>query len=213
VSTDKSSSNDSGYRGIHNIPVYARLAIPVSALFAVVYFGVNWITARRTGNYHLFFDWESAIPFVPVMIYVYASLLVLMLLPVFTLTNEQLRALARATVINLFSAATIYLLLPADLGFDRREHVPDYDAVFQALYVLDAPHNLVPSLHIACSILFIAAILNNTSSPWRRFGFLLWGLLICASVLLVHQHHVLDVISGFLLGLMTFRLVYLRSLA
>ncbi len=64
ASTDKSSPNDSGYRGIHNVPVYARLAIPVAALFAVVYFGMNWITARRTGNYHLFFDWELSIPFV-----------------------------------------------------------------------------------------------------------------------------------------------------
>ena len=195
-----------------NVPVYARLAIPVAILFAAVYFCTNWITSRRISNYHLFFDWELAIPFVPAMIYVYASLLLLLLLPAFALTKHQLPALARATVIALFSAAVIYLLLPADLGFERPDYVPGYNAVFQALYALEMPHNLVPSLHIACSALFIAAIRKNTPSSWIRFGLILWAILICASVLLVHQHHVLDVISGLLLGLMTYRLVYLRSI-
>jgi membrane-associated phospholipid phosphatase len=188
------------------------LVIPVATLFVVVYFSTNWITSRRTGNYHLFFDWELAIPFVPAMIYVYASLLVLLLLPPFVLTKSQLPALARATVITLFSAAAVYLLFPADLGFERPDYVPGYDAVFQALYALEMPHNLVPSLHIASSALFIAAIRNNLSSSWRRAGLIVWGILICASVLLVHQHHVLDVVSGLLLGLMSYRLVYVRAI-
>jgi membrane-associated phospholipid phosphatase len=209
---DSSSTTDSGYRGIANVPVYAHLAIPVATLFAVVYFFTNWITSRRTGNYHLFLEWELAIPFVPAMIYAYASLLVLLLLPPFVLTKSQLPALARATVITLFSAAAVYLLLPADLGFVRPDYVPGYDAVFQTLYALEMPHNLVPSLHIASSTLFIAAIRRNLSSSWRRTCLIVWGILICASVLLVHQHHVLDVVSGLLLGLVSYRLVYVRSI-
>ena len=72
---------DSGYRGLHNVPLYARLAIPVLALFALVYFGANWITSRRAGNYHLYFDWELAFPSVPGMIYVYAVLVQRMFVP------------------------------------------------------------------------------------------------------------------------------------
>lgn len=184
----------------------------MAILFAVVYFCTNWITSRRTDNHHLYFDRELAIPFVPSMIYVYMSLLALLLLPAFTLTRLQLAALARAMVITLFIAAAIYLLLPADLGFDRPDHVPGYDAVFQALYTLELPHNLVPSLHIASSVLLIAAIRNNVSSSRGRAGLILWGILICASVLLVHQHHVLDVISGLLLGYLSYRLVYLHAI-
>ena len=206
-STYKSSPSDTGYRGIHNVPVYARLAIPVGILFAVIYFGMNWITARRTDRYHLYFDWELAIPFVPAMIYGYASLLILLLLPAVTLSQPQLRALARALAITLFVAAVSYLLLPADLGFERPAYVPGYDTVFQTLYALEMPHNLVPSLHIACSILLIATIFNNMSSFWIRSGLILWAILICGSVLLVHQHHVLDVVSGLLLGIVTYRLV------
>jgi membrane-associated phospholipid phosphatase len=204
-------TGDSGYRGVHNVPVYARLAIPVLVLFAVVYFGTNWITSQRTGNYRLFFEWELAIPFVPGMIYVYASLLVLLLLPALTLTRRQLPALARAMLATLFVASAIYLLLPAELGFERPGYVAGYDVVYQALYSLELPHNLVPSLHIATSTLLIAAVLHNTSSRWIRLGLVLWCMLICVSVLLVHQHHILDAISGLLLGIVNYRLVYLRA--
>jgi len=193
------------------VPVYARLAIPVLVLFAVVYFGTNWITSQRTGNYRLFFEWELAIPFVPGMIYVYASLLVLLLLPALTLTRRQLPALARAMLATLFVASAIYLLLPAELGFERPGYVAGYDVVYQALYSLELPHNLVPSLHIATSTLLIAAVLHNTSSRWIRLGLVLWCMLICVSVLLVHQHHILDAISGLLLGIVNYRLVYLRA--
>ena len=90
VSSTYKSPSDTGYRGIRNVPVYARLAIPVGILFAVIYFGMNWMTARRTDRYHLYFDWELAIPFVPAMIYGYASLLILLLLPAVTLSQPPI---------------------------------------------------------------------------------------------------------------------------
>jgi membrane-associated phospholipid phosphatase len=212
MKTRKQPATQPDYRGIHNLGAYLRLAIPVGMLFAMVYFSTNWITARRTGNYHLYFDWELAIPFLPGMIYAYASIVVLVLLPAITLTRNQMHALARAVVITLLAAALTYLLLPADLGFERPARVPGYDAVYQALYSLEMPHNLLPSLHIACATLLIAAIRKNSASRWIRLGLVLWGMVICVAVVLVHQHHVLDVASGLLLGLGAYRLVYLRAL-
>ena len=184
--------------------------MPVALLFAAVYFPVNWLTSLRTGNYRLYLDRELAIPFVPEMIYVYASLLLLLLLPALTLTRVQLTALARALVATLIVAAAIFLLFPADPGFDRPAHVPGHDAVYRVLYAFELPHNLVPSLHIASSALFILAIRGSLHSSWSRTGLALWGILLCISVLLTHQHHILDVISGLLLGYLGWRLVYLR---
>jgi membrane-associated phospholipid phosphatase len=148
----------------------------------------------------------------PEMIYVYASLLLLLLIPAFILTRVQLIALSRALVATLFVAAAIFLLLPAELGFDRPAHVPGYDAVFQLLYAIELPHNLVPSLHIASSALFILAVRRNLSSSWSRVFLVIWGILLCASVLLVHQHHLLDLISGLLLGYLSYRLFYRRAI-
>jgi membrane-associated phospholipid phosphatase len=209
----RATTLDNSYRGIGNALFYARLALPLSLLFGVIYFGTNWITSRRTDTHRLYLEWELAIPFVPEMIYVYASLLVLLLVPAFILTRAEMFALVRALVAALFSSAAVYLLLPAELGFVRPDHVPGYNAVFQALYALDIPHNLVPSLHVAASILLIAALWRALPPARIRAGLVLWGVLLCASVLLVHQHHLLDVATGLLLGYLCYRLVYRRAVA
>lgn len=205
---DKPVPGDPGYRGPRNLGAYLGTAIPVGLLFALVYFVSDWITAQRADNFRLYLDWELAIPFVPSMIVVYASVLILALLPAFMLTRAQIRVLGRAILVTLLVAAFIYLLLPADLGFERPAYVPAFNRVYQALYALEMPHNLVPSLHIACSVLLIAVILENTTSRWLRAALWLWGVALCASVLLVHQHHLLDVVSGLLLGIGTYRLCY-----
>ena len=206
----RSESRRPDYRGIANLPHYLRLAVPVGALFAVVYFASNWITAQRVQHYRLYFDWELAIPFVPAMIYVYASILVLFLLPPLFMRRRELAALVRTTLVVLLVAAAVFLLLPAEPGFQRPAQVPGYDAVFQTLYAFDRPYNLVPSLHVACSVLCIAALLHASRSAAVRLGLLAWAALLSASVLLVHQHHLLDVLSGWLLGLAAYRLVYRR---
>jgi membrane-associated phospholipid phosphatase len=188
---------------------YLRLAIPVATLFAVVYFGANWLAAHSPRHYRLYFNWELSIPFVPAMIYVYASILILFLLPPLLLKRHEFAALARAMVAVILVAAASFLLLPAEPGFQRPAHVPGYDAVFQALYALDQPYNLVPSLHIACAALCVAALLHAGPRTALKLGLLLWAVLLSVSVLLVHQHHLLDVVTGWLLGLAAYRLVYL----
>ena len=198
-----------GDRGATGLGAYLRLAVPVGALFAVVYFSLNWFTAHRPGHYRLYLDWELAIPFVPAMIYVYASILLLFLLPPLLLSRHAFTALARAMAVVILVAAAAFLLFPAEPGFQRPAHVPGYDALYRTLYALDQPYNLVPSLHIACAALCIAALLHAGPRTVIRLGLMLWAGLLSASVLLVHQHHLLDVVTGWLLGLAAYRLVYL----
>jgi membrane-associated phospholipid phosphatase len=202
--------SDSGGTGLRT---YLRLAIPVGTLFAVVYFTLNWLTAHRPGHYRLYFAWELSIPFVPAMIYVYASILVLFLLPPLLLRRHAFAALARAMVVVILVAAATFLLVPAESGFQRPARVPGYDVVYQTLYALDQPYNLVPSLHIACAALCIAALLHAGPRTVIKRGLLVWAGLLSVSVVLVHQHHLLDVVTGWLLGLAAYRLVYLPRTA
>ena len=67
------------------------------------------------------------------------------------------------------------------------------------LFALDHPHNLVPSLHVAWSCAAVLAIIRHTGRGLTLL-FLLWLVLIVSSVLLVHQHHVADVVTGLLLA-------------
>jgi membrane-associated phospholipid phosphatase len=202
-----------GDRGARRLRAYLRLAIPVATLFAVVYFSLNWFTAHRPRHYQLYLDWELSMPFVPAMIYVYASILLLFLLPPLLLRRHAFAALARAMVAVILVAAAVFLLLPAEPGFQRAAQVPGYDAVYQTLYALDRPYNLVPSLHIACAALCIAALLHTGPRSVIQLGLLVWAALLSVSVLLVHQHHLLDVVTGWLLGLAAYRLVYLPRMA
>ena len=105
------------------------------------------------------------------------------------------RRLALATI----AGGAIFLLLPAKLGFERPASVPGYDGAFGFIYFLDLPHNLLPSLHVAWSALILHAVWRP-SPPWARRLFEIWFVLMSASVVLVHQHHVLDVAAGLLLA-------------
>lgn len=192
---------------------YLRLAVPVGTLFAVVYFASNWITGQRSRLYQLHGQWELAIPFVPAMIYPYASIVLLLLLPGLLLRRAQFPGLARAMVAVIMVAALTFLVLPAQPGFQRPAQVPGYQLLFGALYALDQPYNLVPSLHVACTTLCVAVLLHRPAARVLKLALLLWAGLLSASVVLVHQHHLLDVASGWLLGLAAYRLVYLRTAA
>ena len=179
--------------------VYARWAIFLDVLFIVVYGACNWITSQRSDLLRLYFDWELAIPFTPAMVWVYLSLFALFPLPAFALRAGALRALGRRLCFATLVSGAFFLLLPARLGFERPAIVPEYEIAFAFIHVLDLPHNLVPSLHISWSGLILYSV-HAVSARWARRLLELWFGMICAAVVLVHQHHVLDVIGGVLVG-------------
>ena len=166
-------------------------------LFATVYGTCNWITAQRGDVQRFYFDWELGIPFVPAMVCVYLSLIVTFVLPMFCLRGPALVILSRRLGWGTVLAGLAFLLLPASLGFERRTEVPGWEAVFDLLHLVDHPHNLVPSMHIIWSGLILGT-LRAASSAWARRLFEAWFALICVSVVLVHQHHLIDVFSGML---------------
>jgi membrane-associated phospholipid phosphatase len=185
---------------------YLRLSLPVNALFFSVYGLCNWLTAARTQRYRLYFDSELEIPFVPGMIFGYFSLLVLFCLPIFLVPARDWPVLAKRMTLGILTAAVGYLLLPAQLGFERQPSVPGYEWIYSLVYHIDLPHNLVPSLHIVFSSLTVLALWRHAAG-WGRAAYIAWLGLICVSVVLVHQHHVADVLTGLMLAALCARLV------
>jgi membrane-associated phospholipid phosphatase len=94
-------------------------------------------------------------------------------------------------------SGVIFLLIPAQLGYTRATAPDTLFGLLGLIHALDHPHNLVPSLHVIISGLIFAA-LHGASPTWLRHAFAVWFMLICVSVILVHQHHILDVIGGVL---------------
>ena len=178
----------------------ARLYLGLSLLFGLVYFGANWWALQRQGVATVHADWELDIPFIPGAIAVYFSIALVFVLPVFALDEQGLRRLARTFAICTCVAGLFFVAMPLRIAFERPASVPGFEAIYAALYRIDAPFNTAPSLHIAYSSLILWTLMAGTASRYGRLALGTWWLAICTSVLFVHQHHVVDVATGIVLG-------------
>lgn len=178
---------------------YLKYCVSIDIAFLVIYGVCNWWTSQRSARLAVYFDWELSIPLVPAMIWGYGSMFVLFLFPLFQLGEDGLRRLGQQILLALPIAGLSFLLFPVELGFARPDYVPGYNGIYQFIYAIDYPHNLVPSLHIVFSTLILAAMMDVAAPLWR-WGYAVWLAVISISVVLVHQHHLADVFSGYLLA-------------
>jgi membrane-associated phospholipid phosphatase len=180
------------------IRTYLFYAFIVAVLFVIGYGGANWLAAQRATHLKLFLDAELAIPLLPAMIWIYLSINLLFVLPVFRLDTEELGLLGRRMIAATVAATLIFLAMPTTVGFARLATANDGHAILQLLYALDHPFNCVPSLHVAYSTLILSSLAKN--GRWLLKATLAaWLALIMASTVLTHQHHLIDIASALLL--------------
>lgn len=177
---------------------YLWMGLLLDLLFVVVYGGSSLLNHTRSTHLQIHFDWETGLPLIPAFIYPYFSIFLLFLLPLFALDVSALRQLAKQLVVATLVAGATFLLLPTKLGFEPS--TLELPPLFSLLASLDLPYNLVPSLHVTYSALTISAVSSN-SPAWLKPLLWLWLGAMCVSVVLVHQHHLLDVVSGLILAL------------
>lgn len=189
-----------------NILLYLKLALPLLTLFIVVYGGANWLNSMRDDYFNIYFPWELAIPLIPEMILVYLSMQLLFILPLFHCDSLDMTVLAKRMTVAIILAGAIFMLVPTQLGFVRTDSVESFQWLFTALYSLDKQHNLFPSLHIILSTLVVIALLKQVNGL-LKFIYLAWLGALYLSVLLVHQHHIMDIIGGLFLTFLCTRWV------
>jgi membrane-associated phospholipid phosphatase len=170
----------------------------ITLLFAMIYTWTNQQAHLSSFHYQFFFDWELKIPKWPHWIFVYMSLNVLLIMPVFFLDSKEILQIATAFVFCTLVAGLIFYLFPAKVIFERStEGLPNYlNWIYLRIYAVDLPYNSLPSLHVSFSYLAMRAIVSKAKSFKHRGPFLIWFLLIAVSVVVTHQHHVLDIVAG-----------------
>ncbi|MGE8318735.1 MAG: phosphatase PAP2 family protein [Comamonas sp.] len=189
-------------------------ALSTLVVFYAIYPASNWLAARQSRRYDFLTPWDAHIPLVPEFIWVYFSFFIFILLPIWWVDSDDIDALGRRQVLATVLCGVVFALFPANLAFERvLPEAEPYRSIFGWMFAVDAPHNLLPSLHIVYTVATGVAL---WAAQWRRGRpgrcalIALWGVAICASTMLVHQHHVLDVVAAVVLVAVLQRLVRTR---
>jgi membrane-associated phospholipid phosphatase len=192
---------------------YAGLLSSVNALwFAFVYAGADYLTGLRSFRVPVNFPAELSIPFVPAMTVFYMSLYLYFLLAPFILrTAREFRALVITLAIMIFLSGIGFLLFPADLAFPPpgESDLGIWAGLFHFADWLNLTYNLVPSLHVAFAVA-CAAVFSSRAPMAGKLLLWAWAAMIAASTVLIHQHHLLDVATGWLLALVCVRMIFPR---
>jgi membrane-associated phospholipid phosphatase len=187
--------------GWPHIRFATRLVLLVSLWFGLVFVGADWLTAHRVARIRVHLDAELGLPLVPAFLIVYMSLYPLFLAVPFVLrTRREATSLAIAQFVTILIAGVGFLLVPGQLAYAPPSNLGRWAPLFHFADRLNLDYDLVPSLHVAMSIVCIEAYSRHAGLP-GRIVLRTWGALIAASTLLTHQHHVLDVVTGYILAM------------
>ena len=177
--------------------------VVLGPLFFVVYGWCNAVSARREHVGSFFFGWERHIPFVPWMIVPYLSIDLFFAVSFFLCRDRaQLRTHAARIGLAIAVSAAVFLLFPLRYGWPRPAVGGFLGILFAPLNAMDLPYNLCPSLHISLRTILWRVYDGRLR---RHLGWRLacggWFFLIGVSTLLVYQHHVIDLLGGYVVGL------------
>jgi hypothetical protein len=190
-------------------PSFAKAVVistGLSLLFLVVYGGCNWITSQRHDVGTFYFEWERAIPFVSFLIVPYMSIdLFFIGAPFLCQTERELRGFSRRVIAAILISGACFLLVPLRFAFERPHADGWSGALFDWFRELDAPYNLLPSLHAAFWLFLVGIYLRHTRR-FARGALAVWLGLIAVSPVLTYQHHVIDILAGLVLAVYCFYL-------
>jgi membrane-associated phospholipid phosphatase len=186
-----------------------RWGVVVTAWFAAVFFGAEWVTSLHGWRVAIDFEWERGIPFWPWMAVVYLSIFPLMwCAPLLIEAPRNIRSMALSLCAVIGAAGIGFLICPATLNYGPTgAMVAPWESLYQLSDWMNLDHNLVPSLHVALAVCCVAVYTQSHRIDALTRGILwVWAMLIALSTLLTHQHHVVDVAMGWVLGMVGGRL-------
>jgi hypothetical protein len=192
-----------------------KLTIPLSYLFFKifysVYFGASLLAKLRRPHPDFYFPWEMRLPFLPSWTLVYLSVPLLLLASPFILRTWRTFTPFMVTLtVETLVAGVFFLGLPLAQAYPQRVADGFFGSVFHLADRLNLDYNKFPSLHIAFAV--TAAIVFGRRCGWLgRTLFSAWIVAVFASGVLIHEHQLLDLAGGLVLGLAGVAVVQSRA--
>ena len=97
-------------------------------------------------------------------------------------------------------AAVIFILIPMQDGFTEVEPTGAFANVFRFADFINLNHNHAPSLHVAFAVTTAYTFASYANEVITKIFIASFCALVVVSTVLTHQHHLVDVIAGFLLA-------------
>jgi membrane-associated phospholipid phosphatase len=188
-----------------------RLAVLALTLLGwlILYFLVNRLQVDRKRRIDLATELDRKTPYVPLFALVYFSTYIFILQPFIILSNVRL---FYWMLTDFVSISVIFSLIHATAP-SKIERVEAVTAGGLSGWMLGLfqkickPYGNFPSMHVGLSVPVVAA---NFIAGGSVIGsiMLVWAVLIALSTLYTKQHYFLDVLAGFVGGLVIFALTF-----
>lgn len=170
--------------------------IGVGLGMGVCYFPPQWWPLREAAIMPGWFG-EDAIPFLPWWSVVYQSVFLLHAAALWM--GEDMAAIRRygqSILWSFLAGALIFWVWPTMAPRPSSSHF-----VHQWLVTFfDGPRNALPSLHAAMSTVGVLHFWRKCGTAGRG-GLLVWWLALMSATLFIHQHRVVDLLSGTAMGM------------
>jgi membrane-associated phospholipid phosphatase len=181
------------------------LSLANAVWFEFVFWGCNWITAHRSLRVPIHLPFELSIPLIPGAVLGYLSIYAIFLLGPFVIREKsEFARLIGALAATTFVAGLGFLLVPSRAAFPPPGDVGMWTGLLRSARSVALEYNMVPSLHVALSVCCLAAYARR-ARPRTRFALWTWASAVALSTIFTHQHHIVDVVTGWILGVVAYR--------
>ena len=182
------------------IPAYARRPLLAVLIFNFVAYYVPKALESHRELHLLSTAFDSALPRIPVFIYIYVLAYVQWLISYVVIARDSRERCFRFVSGELIAKAIVMVILlawPTTLNRPGVEITGPTTWLLDFIYRRDTPTNLFPSLHCLASWLCFRWSLGLNRMPrWYGWAQGVFSFLVFASVLLVKQHVWPDILGG-----------------
>jgi len=191
-----------------SVKVKARYILLAFLPYLTFYFLIqSFVTVSQ---YNLLTDIDEKIPFIPHFIWIYHSIVPVIILTAILLFQKREIFLGLIFSI-IFAGIFMCLSYIAFPSFYPREMLVDSSTLtgwlIEITRSIDGPHNTFPSGHVTFAwllVFFVGLSQYTRKHLWIQGVYFFWATLLTISTLTLKQHFIVDVFSGIVLATATY---------